>query len=150
MTVSEIMKEFVAYYGPWSNSAVQERVVAEIMRYSDREIEGIRDEVMRKRPAQWGAPDVATIAEAITGISAKRTPVLRSGERSGTIICPVCQNVIRGTSGVCHTCAYVLGDDIDEHSGWWERYQEGKEPRYDIGLLLDGIVQKTRVTWPSE
>ncbi len=140
MTAFEALQALQEYFGPWSIPAVSEHVLKELRRYDDSELEAISNEIIRTRPANYGAPDVLSVVSAVKTLSQKRTLRLRSGARVNTRSCPVCKTVLSGTKYTCSVCGYDVADDVEEHARWWEDFKAGKAKRFTADDVLRKIV----------
>ena len=137
-SISDFMRETAIYFtNGFPNQAVSARFAEKLSFVKPGSLERLFNTLIENFPSTW-TPDVKALKDAITesGIM----PLTNPEEQNH---CSVCNTSWSGT-GLCPTCGYRQDTDgtPDEHRAWFERWKAGKEPRFDVGLILTSIIKK--------
>jgi len=139
-TVNEFMQKLDGYFGGLKNRMIAEMIAEDLRYIKPNDLDILFRQLTISLPANW-SPDLKSITEAI---KACKIDLMVDGavERK----CPVCFTINYST-GICPVCCYRPEKDgtPEEHRKWWQDWKEGKEPHFDVGSILKGLSDKSRV-----
>lgn len=144
MTRISLIGKITAYFGPWKDGEFENMALREISRVPQEIYEYFFDELCRKNTRNFGPPDVKSLYDAKMAVLGFMPDVKPPP-------CPVCGNIQTSNAYVCHKCGFEFAEcktanAIEDHRKWWNQYQMGTVPRYNIDGIMRDIVAKAELS----